>query len=182
MNAKYLVAAAAVFVSSSALADVQAGSSYAGGQYAWATYDESGTSIDVEPAAIVARFGHFVVDNFALEGRVGTGIADDTVSVSGIDVEGEIDHLIGAYGVGYLPLGDSPVSLYGLVGFTQGEATLSAPGYGVEASESDSGFSYGVGIEGHFTRQISANLEYVSYLDKSDYEVTAVSLGMNYHF
>ncbi|MFD2437274.1 outer membrane protein [Modicisalibacter luteus] len=63
-----------------------------------------------------------------------------------------------------------------------GEATLSAPGYGVEASESDSGFSYGVGIEGHFTRQISANLEYVSYLDKSDYEVTAVSLGMNYHF
>ncbi|MFQ3787531.1 porin family protein [Halomonas sp. A29] len=177
-----VAAAVALLSSTTVLADVKAGSTYAGGQFSWLNYDESGISTDLEPTAAIGRFGHFIVDHFAIEARAGTGISDDTITIAGIDIEGELDHMFGVYGVGYLPLGASPVSLYGLVGFTRAKATLSAPAFGISESDSDSGFSYGVGIQGHFTPHLSVNLEYTSYLDKSDYELTSLGLGLNYHF
>ncbi|WP_197038297.1 porin family protein [Billgrantia saliphila] len=182
MKPKYILAAAALMASTTALADVQAGNTYMGGQFSWTTVDISGVSSDFEPSAAVFRFGHFLVDNFAIEARAGTGISDDTHHYSGIDVTGEIDHVLGLYGTGYLPLGDSPVSLYGLVGFTRGKATLSSDALGISESDSDTDFSYGVGVQGQVAPQLSANLEYMSYLDKSDYEVSAIGVGLNYHF
>ena len=184
MNAKLLIAAgtAALMASTTAMADVRAGSTYVGGQYSWLTYDVSGVDTDLKPTAAVARVGHFVVDHFAIEARAGTGVSDDTVHFGPIDATGEVDHMFGLYGVGYLPLGDAPVSLYGLAGFTRAKATLSSNALNYSESDSDSGFSYGIGIQGHFTPQFSVNLEYTSYLDKSDYDVTSIGLGANFHF
>ncbi len=184
MKGKHIVTAAALLASASslAMADVTAGNTYAGGQFTWTTVEVDGIDDGFQPTAAVGRFGHFIVDNFALEGRAGVGISDDSITFAGIDVEGEIDHMVGLYGVGFLPLGESPVSLYGLVGFTQAEATVSAPDFDVSETDDDSGFSYGVGVQGHFTPQLSGNLEYTMYLGKSDYEVNGISLGLNYHF
>jgi len=182
MNAKLVLAvgsATALLASTAAIADIQAGSTYVGGQIAQANYDVSGAP-DFEPTVIVARIGHFFVDNFAVEARLGTGLSDDTNRIFGTNVSVEIDYVFGVYGVGYLPLGDTPLSLYGLAGFTRGKATASA--LGVSESESDSDFSFGVGLQANFTPQVTGHVEYMSYLDKSDYDVTALGVGINFHF
>ena len=161
-----------------------AGTSDAGLHYAQASYEETAYGYDIEgdPSLLVGRFGHYLTDYFSLEGRVGLGLSDDDVSVNGYDTDitVEIDHLFGAYAVGHLPITHA-ASIYALAGFTKGEATAK---YGdLSTSGDDSGFSYGVGGEvNFFSRQFSGTLEYMSYLDKSDYEVSAISAGVNYRF
>lgn len=179
MKAKYLVAALAAGLVSTPVFAASAGESYVGGQFARANYDESGVP-DVNPTAFVGRLGHFVVDNFAVEGRLGFGLSDDSVTLGGITADFEIDSLAGLYGVGHLPLGNV-ASVYALAGFTRGEATVTVPGF-VSESDDDTDFSYGVGVQAKFTPALSGHVEYMSYLDTSDYEITAVGVGLNYHF
>lgn len=174
MKTKYLVSAiAATLISTPAFA-TSAGESYVGGQLSLTTYDEAGFS-DANPSVIMGRLGYFVVDNFAVEGRLGFGIADD--SADGVDFE--IDSVAGVYGVGHLPLGNV-ASAYAVAGFSRVEATASVPGFSYSAD--DTGFSYGVGIQAKFASALSGNVEYMSYLDKSGYELSAIGLGLNYHF
>lgn len=139
------------------------------------TYDASGFDSDLNPTAIIGRLGYFVVDNFAVEGRLGFGVGDD----SDFGVDFEIDSIAGLYGVGHLPLGDV-ASVYAIAGFSRGEATVSDP-WG-SFSDDDTGFSYGVGLQAKFAPTLSGHAEYMSYLNKSDYEITAIGLGLNYHF
>ncbi|NOG32917.1 porin family protein [Halomonas sp. TBZ9] len=148
-----------------------AGELYAGGQFAQAELDGA----DVKPSAAVGRLGYFVVDNFAVEGRLGVGVGDD--SALGRDVE--IDSVAGLYGVGHLPLGDIIASVYAVAGFSRGEATVSTPMASI--SVDDTSFSYGVGLQAKFAPTFSGNVEYISYID-SDVEITAIGLGLNYHF
>lgn len=175
---KTTVALLALMASTPTLAD-KAGETYLGGQFSQITYDEDGIS-EVEPTAIVGRLGYFVADHFAIETRLGFGIADDTVNVSGWDVDVEVDSMIGFYGLGNLPITDM-FSVYALAGLTRGELTASVDGGG-SATMDDSGFSYGAGIQARFNRSVSAHLEYMSYLDESDYSVTGLAVGMNVHF
>lgn len=161
-------------------------------------YVDSFTSVNIDsvsslkPSAAIAKLGYNVVDYIAIEGRVGTGLTNDSGSISGsishsgdsltgdLEVDAELDTLAGLYAVGRVPLGESNISLYGVLGYTYIEATVETLGY--SASDQDSGASYGAGIQAQFTPTVSANLEYMSYLDKSDYDITAVGLGINYHY
>ncbi|MGC3874350.1 porin family protein [Halomonas sp. GXIMD04776] len=169
-------------VSGTAYADIgDAGTSYAGLQYAKASY-EADYDIEADPSVLVGRFGHYLTDYFSVEGRVGLGLSDDNVSVDGSNTDAtvEIDHLFGAYAVGHLPVTDV-ASIYALAGFTQGEATAEYGSF--SKSDDDGGFSFGVGGEvNFFSPRFSGTLEYMSYLDKSDYEVSAISAGVNYQF
>jgi opacity protein-like surface antigen len=171
----------ACFVSAPAIAG-PAGSTYAGVQYAWATYEEDGLE-DFNPTAVVGRFGHYFNDHFSLEGRVGVGASEDSVSYGSLTADVEIDNFFGIYGVGHLPLTDA-VSVYALAGLTKGEATATVrgPGGSISASDDDSGFSYGIGGEVALTRNASVTVEYTSYLDKSDYQLSALSAGLNFRF
>lgn len=171
-----IVAASFAFVSSSAFAN-SAGTGYVGGLFSHYTYEESGVSEKLNPTGITVRGGYFFTDNFAVETRLGTGLSDD--SVSGLPVDLELDQLFGVYAVGHLPVNNA-FSFYGLLGFSYAEATVSAPGFSVSAD--DDGFSYGVGVQVNFTPQVSGQLEYVSYLDKSDYDLNAASIGLSYNF
>nr|WP_299379424.1 porin family protein [uncultured Halomonas sp.] len=167
-------------ISGPVLAD-NTGTTYAGLQYAKVSY-EADYDIEADPTMVVGRLGHYLTDYFSVEGRVGLGLSDDDVTVDGHDANAtaEIDHLIGAYAVGHLPV-TQYVSIYALAGFAQIEGTLDTP-YGSE-SDDDSGFSFGVGGEvNFFSPRFSGTLEYMSYLDKSDYEVSAISAGVSYQF
>lgn len=178
MKFKYLISAAAATLFSTPVFATDAGEGYVGGQFSRTTYDETGIP-DASPSAIIGRLGYFVVDNFAVEGRLGTGIADDSVTVFGTTADLEIDSIAGIYGVGHLPLGDI-ASVYAVAGFSRGEATVSVPGFSDSGDDTD--FSYGVGFQAKFSPTLSGHVEYMSYLDKSDYEITAIGLGLNYHF
>ena len=173
------IALLATLASTTTLADT-AGETYIGGQFAQVTYDEDGFS-EAEPTALIGRLGYFFADHFAMETRLGFGLGDDSIDANGYDIDLEVDSLIGFYGLGNLPLNDM-FSVYALAGLTRGELTAEADGYGVSVTADDSGFSYGAGVQARFNHSVSAHVEYMSYLDESDYSVSGLAVGFNVHF
>ncbi|MEH6641384.1 porin family protein [Vreelandella glaciei] len=171
-----IAAASFALASTSAFAN-SAGDGYFGALASHYTFDVEGASDDLNPTGLTLRGGYFLTDNVAVEGRLGTGLSDDTVS--GTSTDAELDQLLGVYVTGYLPVNDV-FSFYGLIGFTYAEATLSNRFASI--SDDDDGFSYGVGGQVNFTPAVSGQIEYVSYLDKSDYNLSAASIGLSYHF
>ena len=155
-----------------------AGTGYVGSQFAFVKYDiDNAPGLDV--TGLVFRGGYFFTDYFSVEGRLGFGVGDDTVNVLGTPVKVEIDRLLGVYGVAHLPLSHN-ASLYGVLGYTDGKAKYSVPG--VALTDSDSGLSWGAGINFYATDNIGLSGEYMSYLNETGYEVSAFSLGLQYHF
>ncbi|NQZ69054.1 MAG: porin family protein, partial [Lentisphaeria bacterium] len=133
------------------------GKMYFGAQYAISYFDESGLD-EFNPTLFVARFGKYINDSVAIEARIGVGLEDDTVDISTIDYTLELDTLYGLYAVVNFPLGDA-LSAYGLIGFTEADATFSASG--LSGSADDDGLSYGVGL--NWGSDVALNLEYMEY-------------------
>ncbi len=164
------------------------GNTYVGAQYAMLTYSESDFP-DYDLTALVIRGGYFFNKYFSIEGRLGFGIGDDSKTVfdptlGTFDLKLELDNMFGVYGVGHIPVSER-VDLYGLIGLTNGESTASAtiPGFGsVSVSDDESDLSLGVGADFLVTKNFSLNIEYTSYLSKSDFDADAISLGANYYF
>jgi opacity protein-like surface antigen len=158
---------------------LEIGETYYGAQYARMTYDKGGFD-DLEPTALVLRLGKIVSPGVGVEGRLGFGLSDDSGSSGRIDYEFEIDHLLGVYVVGTVDAGDS-ASFYGLLGLSRVDANASASlgGQSVDDSGDESGFSFGIGAE-FGPPKTRFNIEYISYLDEDDFELTAVSLGVRF--
>jgi hypothetical protein len=161
---------------------------YAGVQYASTDFSFEGVSEDFSPTGLIGRAGSNFNKYFSIEGRLGIGLSDDTVTatdgVNTASVSIELDTLIGLYGVGHVPLGKSS-SLYALVGLTQVDATASASvtGFGSASfSDDESDLSYGIGADIGILYNLWVNVEYVQYLDKSDLEVSAIALGVKFGF
>lgn len=155
------------------------GGTYVGGQYGLGSYNEEGFD-EVNPTAIIGRFGKYLDDNFSIEGRYGIGLQDDSVNVFGIDASLKIDTLFGVYGIWSLDIKETS-SVYGLVGYSRAEGTISAAGFG-SASSDDSGVSYGVGANIGVTDGVKLNIEYTQYLNKSDFDFSAIGLGAIFSF
>ena len=156
------------------------GDTYMGVQYSMVTYSETGFP-DFEPVALIGRYGSFTSDNFAIEGRFGIGLADDTQNIgSGFDGVIEIDSMFGVYGVGYADTGSTRV--YGLFGFTQGKLTATIPGFG-SVSESDSDISFGFGVDIDMGGNAAINLEYMNYMEfEGSADITAIAIGYKASF
>lgn len=162
--------------SMSAMAEEAKSNMYGGVQYAMTTYDETGVE-DLNPTALVFVIGNKFNKNFALEGRIGIGMGDD--SLSGLPVTLEIDSFVGVYAKGIVPV-SSTVDLYGIIGYTDGEVTVSAPGISLSASESDT--SLGFGVDFAVSKTTSMNLEYINYIDSNGTTLDAISVGANFAF
>lgn len=109
---------------------------------AFIDYSEPG--IDASVTAIYGRIGTSWNENFSGELRVGFGIGDDTVNVSGTDVDLEINRFFGAY----IKVGaqvNEVFYLYAVLGFTRGEAEASVSG--LSATESETDVSFGLGAD-----------------------------------
>jgi len=147
------------------------GQQYFGVQYGLASVDIQVSGLDdFEPTGLLGKVGYFGSENVAIEGRFGIGLQDDSQNVGGVlDVDFDIEHLCGVYGVLYLDASND-TSFYGVIGFSQAKGKLSA--LGVSDSDSESGLSYGFGVNIK-----SLNLEYMNYLDEDDLEVTAIAIG-----
>jgi outer membrane immunogenic protein len=109
------------------------GDTYTGFQYAMGTYSESG--LNVNPNAIIGRFGKYLENDFANESRLGFGVGDDTNTISGVNVAIEVDTLFGSYALKHANISDGS-SIYGALGFSRGELTVSAPGVSISGDDS----------------------------------------------
>ncbi len=172
---KKLIALLFLLVAGSAIAADQG--LYAGVNYTKADYKESGFPT-VSPSVLVFKLGKDLNPNFAIEGRFGTGLSDDSATVLGVQVNLDIDNFYGMYFKGMLPTGT--ITPYGLVGFTKGKITASAPG--VSVSDSDSSMSFGIGVDFQLSKTATINLEYAQLLKDDDYKVNGFSIGVAFQF
>jgi opacity protein-like surface antigen len=114
--------------------------------------------------------------NFSGEIRVGVGVGDDSVDVLGTEVDVELDKMFGVYLRGGIPVSEV-VCPYAIIGYTNGEVTASAAGFG-SASESESDVSFGVGVDFAVNKEITINAEYINYFDKDGAEIGGFALGI----
>ena len=151
------------------------GNNYVGAQYALVTIpDDSGLVGDVDPAAGVIRLGTYINDAVSVEGRFGIGLAADTKNIEGVDVDFDVDTIVGFYGV-FNAQTNSDASVYAVIGYSDVELEASVRGLSVGASESGLSFGFGAKVS-------SFTLEYMSYLDESDAEAAAISFGFVSNF
>jgi outer membrane immunogenic protein len=152
---KFSILAAVAAVALMAAPTVANAEWYAGAAYT--QFDFDGGEVD----AATGRLGYKFHPNFALEGEGSFGVSDDD------DIE--LNHNVGAYAVGILPLGES-IELHGRVGYQQtevdtplGDADADGLGYGAGATWN---VTPAFGIRGDWTR-----------IEGDDEEADAISLG-----
>ena len=155
---------------------------YAGLQYGESDITLQGLSGDYSPGLVMGRFGKFQNDHFALEARMGFGLESESQTLSG-STDGvilDMGPIIGLYGVGHFDIG-SKASIYGLIGvsYVQGNTFLETPtSRGYPESQKDNGISIGVGADIGIWNNIGLNLEYVSYINNSDFDISALGIGV----
>lgn len=152
------------------------GDSYFGGGYHVGNYDETGLP-SASPSALKIEYGKYITDSIALEGHFAFGMAEDTISIEGVDAEIEIKQAISLFVKGDLHVSKS-VNFYGLAGFTSGKLEAALPGFGESISEDDSGFSYGLGLEAQTSGGIIFSAEYIMYLSEDEYDYSGINLGI----
>ena len=153
---------------------------YAGVQYGFGDFSATDISKDFDPQVIVGRFG-LRKNHFALEARIGSGIQSDSQFIEGTgNVDLYIDQFFGAYGIGHINLGES-ASVYGLAGFTYLEASLRNQ-IGLSESDRDNGLSIGVGADYGVADNITLNIEYISYIVDSDFDLKVLGLGVTFGY
>ena len=138
---------------------LESGNSYIGLQLGEADVDD----LDLE--AYLIRFGVGVSDRIDLELRYGRGLNDQEDG----GIEFEIESIGGFYGLYHVGI------LYGIAGVSSGTVKASLLGQNTQVEEDS--FSYGVGLEYQ-----GFNVEWIQYIDTSDLDVDAVSIGYNYYF
>ncbi|MCP1313540.1 MULTISPECIES: porin family protein [unclassified Halomonas] len=126
----------------------------------WNLDPDRGSSRD--DVGLRLRGGAQFNDYFALEGHLGTG---------GSDGGAKLDYLAGVYAKGIAPIAPN-VRLYGLAGMTEVDFDI----------DRESGFSYGAGAEVDIAPNVAVGADYMRYLDKSDYDFDAASVGLRYRF
>ncbi len=176
MKTKLLLTAALLLSTTIVNADARKSANYLGAQYAIGSYNEPGIDA-INPTMVILRGGSRLHKNFAIEGRIGTGVTSDTLE--GTVLELSVESLYGVYGLAILPVNED-VSFYGLIGYSKGTLKLSIPGDSI--TDSDSGTSIGLGVDFVISPTMTLNAEYVSYIDGDLYDFTAVAVGLTSKF
>ena len=174
-----ITTSAKILLASSLMVIGAAASAADNGYYAGASYsdvkvkiDEVGTSFRL--GVLSALGGYQINKNFAVEGRLGTGVRDADV----VGANFEVDSFVAVNGVATYPLANN-VSAYGTLGYGQTRLNVSFPG-GSEKSRL-SAFNYGAGLQ-YKTGPYAARLGFESLADKSGVSVSGVTLTGIYNF
>ena len=152
------------------VAQAEGRNTYIGIQYGSANTSFSGIPSDVDLDFLTLQLGVWMTDNASIEVRIGTGNGDDSIG----PVDLEIESIGGLYGTYHWNLGNH-ASIYGIAGWS--DAALKVSGGGSSDQDDENGLSYGAGM-----RFSILSVEYMRYLDTSDVEADAVSVGLHYTF
>jgi outer membrane immunogenic protein len=175
--------AAAVLLSLAAMTSAHAQEGfYAGALLSRVDFsDDSGATGDASPTAVGFKVGAAINKNFAVEGRVLTGLSDDSTDFGGLDATLDVDSVFGVYAKGILPLSDA-ASLYGLVGYSRLKLKLDVPALGASGSDSDSDVSLGFGADFSLNESTSLGIEYLQLFSDDGVKVNGLTLGLSFKF
>lgn len=118
----------------------------------------------------------------AFEGRYGRGLGNDE-HFDGA-VETRLKHYFGFYALPQIPIQDF-MSVYAVLGWTKAKAEASADALSLKLSDSDDDFSYGAGVRFLDKRNpngVAFFIEYAQLLNRSDYDMNGLMLGLSWHF
>jgi opacity protein-like surface antigen len=152
--------------------------------YTAVSYEENalGYNVKSSPKAVRGLVGYELNDNVAIEAMAAAGTGYSDVDVTDQSVPGLRFKINAMYGLYVTPKAILADNLEGFVrlgyAHARGTATLDA----LSSSDTDSGFSYGVGIRYHFDKTTFLNVDYMSFLHKSDYKANGVTLGVGFKF
>ncbi|WP_166263837.1 porin family protein [Marinobacter caseinilyticus] len=146
---------------------------YAGGNYTFVNVD--GNGFDADLGTLSGKVGANVTPFLGLEARAGFGVDDDTQN----GVELSADNFFGGYATLNLA-NESPATPYAIFGFTRYE--LEAQSFFGTVSDSESDFSYGLGVNLALSEELSGNIEYMRYFDKDDVTIDGIGLGLTVNF
>ncbi len=154
-----------------AFAEVNLTGTYTGLQFAEAEYDlntDAGNRLSDSWGYIKAKYGKQINEYFALEGQL--GLVTKTDSDQGVVTYGGYARFSKDFGR-YKP--------YALLGFAGMELYDK-----IEDNQSETGFSYGAGIELFGSKDLTLSIEYVSLLNQSTDtgELTYKSLGIGFTY
>lgn len=173
---------ASAFISVSAMADNAQGF-YLGAGFGLIRFNDGSVFdqdvSDLEFRAVELLGGYKYNRALGVDLRLGTNFDKRELTEAGKTREFAIDHYASIY---YRPeLANEKAKLYGLIGYSQLTRTLTNAD-GSEKSDSESGFSYGVGIGFVVNQDFNINLEYRRLIDKEDYEISSASVNFDYRF
>ena len=150
--------------------------------YGIADYEDDLVS-GLDPTGVVIRFVPATDNWFGYEGRLGLGISEgsDNIDVppGPGKVEVDVQSIAGLYLNAHTDIGNA-ISVYGVAGYSWVRYDLEIDDTPLLDSEDETGFAYGFGLEIGKQNSTKLNLEFMQYLDKSDFDLSAISLGVSF--
>lgn len=140
-----------------------------------------GYNAKASPSATRVILGYEVQPTFSIEGMLGFGLGDASISglgnLNGLKLK--IDNLFGIYAK---PKYQFAPNLEGFlrVGVANGSGTVSYNG--ISSSTSGSSLSAGVGMSYAIDKKLSVNIDAMSYYNKNTTAVTGMTVGLGYKF
>ncbi|MFK8076107.1 MAG: outer membrane beta-barrel protein [Granulosicoccus sp.] len=131
---------------------------------------------DLNPLGLRLRMGVRLNDFFDIEAHLGGGSDTESVSYDSFSTS-----FASALLKGYLPFGQKS-AVFGLVGLSS--LTHSQDINGRTFTDSQSGFSYGIGMETQLSSRVDLSADLMRYsADGAEFsDVTAVSFGLKWYF
>lgn len=135
--------------------------------------------LSVKPAVVRGILGADFHPNLAVEGMLGFGVKDDTLTIAGVPVKAEIEH---SYGFYIKPKfnATNELELFARLGYAKTKLKVSA--LGASASDSEGDVSYGAGLSYSFTPTAYGTVDYMSYYDKDGVKANGFTLGVGFKF
>ncbi len=162
----------------SALADSTHGKRYAALDIGFYSIEVDNTDpspdFDADITHVTGRIGGYINDHLALEGRIGTGVTDDTSQ--GVDFS--MRYMLGTYLRAGAKVTDQ-IFPYVLLGFTRADFKAEGPFFSENNAETDT--SYGVGVDLNLSG-LTLALEYANLVDKNDVAYEGFSIGLKSTF
>lgn len=178
MNKTILALTLVTSISVSTASVAETGQSYFGAGYHSGSYNQTGLP-KASLNALKIKGGKYITDRIAIEGHLALGMGSDRVTVTtfglDVDVDVELENAISVFLKGDFPLLDS-TTIYGLIGATKGELTVSSLGSSV--TEDGSGLSYGLGVDVNIREDLLVGGEYIMYFDESDFDYTGFNISI----
>ncbi|MEK8028370.1 MAG: hypothetical protein RLY78_3712 [Pseudomonadota bacterium] len=143
------------------------------------TYKEDGFD-PFKSGGWTLSLGTRLAPQLALEARVGRGTSTGQAEVMGLPMTIRVDRWYGAFLRGFVPVADTGISAYGLIGATRGKMAYTVMGQ--PDADTDSDVSWGIGAELPVTPQLSVTLEWARLFTGATYRVDQLSGGLNWKF
>lgn len=136
-----------------------------------------------EVRAFQLGIGSSLSEGLFAELRLGTGLNSDLLEAENLEdkVKMRVDNYFGIY-LKYHLFDSTEISLYGLVGYTEGGLIFRPVSSSARFSLSESDTSYGLGGNIYLSESHSLNFEYMNYMDVSNFEMDGFSFGYQIDF